>query len=59
MCAGLRAEYRAQDNTSNDLLNGKLKVRFFIAPFTPLEYIEAATEFDVKTLQASILGEEA
>lgn len=59
MCAGLRAEYRAQDNTSNDLLNGKLKVRFFIAPFTPLEYIEATTEFDVKTLQASILGEEA
>ncbi len=58
MCAGLRAEFIQKNNNINDLLNGRLKVNFFLAPFTPMEYIEATAEFDVKTLQMAILGEE-
>lgn len=58
MCAGLRMEYDEGENKEEDLLNGHIKVNIFLAPYTPLEYIQASEEFDITTLQAAIVGEE-
>lgn len=51
MCAGLYAEYRQEENTTEDILNGHLKLHIFFAPYTPVEYINAEMEFDVSTLE--------
>ena len=58
MCAGLRMEYDEGENSNEDLLNGHVKVKIYLAPYTPLEYIQASEEFDMTTLQAAIVGEE-
>lgn len=58
MCAGLRMEYDESENSEEDLLNGHVKVQIYLAPYTPLEYIQASEEFDMTTLQAAIVGEE-
>ena len=57
MCAGLYAEYRAQENTIEDVLNGHMKLRIYFAPYTPVEYINALMEFDIATLE-SVMAEE-
>lgn len=51
MCAGLYAEYRQEENTTEDILYGHLKLHIFFAPYTPVEYINAEMEFDVSTLE--------
>lgn len=51
MCAGLYAEYRSDENTTEDVLAGHLKLRVFFAPYTPAEYISTVMEFDVETLE--------
>ena len=58
MCAGLRMEYAESENDNESLLNGHVKVRIYLAPYTPLEYILASEEFDMTALQASIVGGE-
>lgn len=59
MMAGIRAEYLEEDNKPTELMEGRLRVRLYLAPYTPLEYILAVAEFDMNTLQMAILGEEA
>lgn len=58
MCAGLRMEYGESENDNESLLNGHVKVKIYLAPYTPLEYILASEEFDMTALQASIVGGE-
>ena len=58
MCAGLRMEYDESENDNESLLNGHVKVKIYLAPYTPLEYILASEEFDMTALQASIVGGE-
>lgn len=58
MCAGIRMEYREEDNSPEDLMNGKLSVRILVAPYTPIEYILATEEFDIETLQTALTGTE-
>lgn len=58
MCAGLRMEYDEGENDNESLLNGHVKVKIYLAPYTPLEYILASEEFDMTALQASIVGGE-
>lgn len=58
MCAGLRMEYDESENDNESLLNGRVKVKIYLAPYTPLEYILASEEFDMTALQASIVGGE-
>ena len=58
MCAGLRMEYDESENDNESLLNGHVKVKIYLAPYTPLEYILASEEFDMTALQASIVGRE-
>lgn len=58
-CAGLRMEYNREENPEEDLMEGRMKVRIYFAPYTPMEYILATEEFDTDTLKAAIAGEEA
>lgn len=58
MCAGLRMEYDESENDNESLLNGHVKVKIYLAPYTPLEYILASEGFDMTALQASIVGGE-
>lgn len=57
-CAGLKMEYDEAENDNESLLSGHIKVRIYLAPYTPLEYIQASEEFDMTTLQAAITGKE-
>lgn len=58
MCAGVYAEYRKEENTTEDVLAGKMKLRIYFAPFTPAEYINALMEFDVAALENAVVQEE-
>ena len=55
-CAGIRVEYKEEDNTSEKLLEGKITFRHYLAPYTPAEYIENVLEYDVNMLLAAIGG---
>lgn len=57
MCAGLYVEYRDEDNTQADIMDGHMKVRIFLAPYTPAEYIHATMEFDLAALQNAMTQE--
>lgn len=57
-CAGLRMAYLREENTGEDLANGHVKLRIYLAPYTPLEAIEAVAEFDMETLRNAVAGEE-
>lgn len=55
-CAGIRVEYKEEDNSKDKLLDGKITFRHYLAPYTPAEYIEAVLEYDVNMLFAAIGG---
>ena len=57
-CAGMRMQYVPAENTNEELLNGHVRVRIYVAPYTPMEYIQATTEFDMNALTGAIVGEE-
>ncbi len=57
-CAGLRMRNISEEVSDEDLLNGHIKTAIYLAPWTPLEYIEATEEFDMITLRSAIVGEE-
>lgn len=54
--AGIRMEYNKAENTTNNLLEGKIKVRQYLAPFTPAEYILNVLAFDPSLLEKSLGG---
>lgn len=55
--AGIRMEYREEDNPDSEILEGHMKFRQFLAPYVPVEYIENVLEFDVDVLMAALGGE--
>lgn len=55
--AAARIEYRAEENSATDIIDGKLTFHLFLAPYTPAEEIEFVAEFDVAAL-ASALSQE-
>ena len=55
-CAGYRVEFRSDENPVTNLLNGRLTVHTFLAPYIPAEYIENIREYDVDALQAAFGG---
>lgn len=57
-CAGLEVEYRASDNPIDHVLDGLMKFRIRLAPYTPAETIIADLEFDPELLQAALTGGE-
>ncbi|MFR8333715.1 MAG: hypothetical protein ACLU9S_16220 [Oscillospiraceae bacterium] len=46
MCARYEITYNEDENTTTDLLNGKITFHQYITPFTPAEDIEDIIEFD-------------
>ena len=57
MCAGLNIEYRSDENSIEDVLEGHMRTRTHLAPFTPMEYIENVMEFDISALK-NVMTEE-
>ena len=55
-CAGIRVEYKEEDNSKEKLLDGKITFRHYLAPYTPAEYIENILEYDVNMLLTAIGG---
>lgn len=56
-CAGGKIEYNQEENPIEKVLDGNIKFRQKLAPFTPAEVIENELEFDPTLLQAAIGGE--
>lgn len=54
--AGARMEYHGQENEAEALLEGKIEVRQYLAPYTPAEYILNTLAFDPSLLEKSIGG---
>ncbi|NBH27670.1 phage tail sheath family protein [Lachnospiraceae bacterium] len=54
--AGIRMEYDAEENRAESLLEGKILVRQYIAPFTPAEYILNILSFDPSLLENALGG---
>jgi hypothetical protein len=57
-CAGVSVEYRAADNTTTDILNGKAQFLTHLAPYPPMEDICDVLEFDPDLLEAAFTGGE-
>jgi len=57
-CAGMRMEYNADDNTAEDVMDGKITFRMYLAPYTPAEKIVEVLEFDPDMLEAALIGGE-
>lgn len=55
-CAGAKIVFEEKDNQITDILNGKIKFRQYLAPYTPAEDILNVLEFDPSMLAAAISG---
>lgn len=54
--AGVRMEYDKAENSVEGLLEGKIQVRQYIAPYTPAEYILNTLAFDPLLLENALGG---
>lgn len=55
-CAGAKIVFEEKDNQITDILDGKIKFRQYLAPYTPAEDILNVLEFDPSMLAAAISG---
>lgn len=58
-CAGAYIEWREDENTVNDIMNGKMQFLHHLAPWTPAEDILDVLEFDPDLLEAAFTGGES
>ena len=56
-CAGARITYSEDENPLENILNGKIQFRQYLAPYTPAEDILNVLEFDPTILEAALGGE--
>lgn len=56
-CAGIRMVYSKEDNPINDVIDGRIVFRQYLAPYTPAEDILNVLEFDPSMLEAALGGE--
>ena len=54
VCARYEVLFNEDENTTTDLLNGKITFHQYITPFTPAEDIEGIIEFDPNALSAAL-----
>lgn len=54
VCARYEITFNEDENTTADLLNGKITFHQYITPFTPAEDIEDIIEFDPNALSAAL-----
>ena len=55
-CAGYKVELRSDENPITDLLNGKLTVHTYFAPYLPAETITNIREYDTAALESALTG---
>ena len=56
-CAGIRMVYSKEDNPINNVIDGRIAFRQYLAPYTPAEDILNVLEFDPSMLEAALGGE--
>ena len=56
-CAGIRMEYNVSDNPVANVMDGKIRFKQYLAPYTPAEDIENVLEYDVSMIEAALGGE--
>ena len=56
-CAGASIEFNEDENSTENLLAGKVVFHQYIASYTPAENIENTLEFDVSMLETALGGE--
>lgn len=56
-CAGIRMVYNKAENTTENVMNGKIVFRQYLAPYTPAEDILNVLEFDPSMIEAALGGE--
>ena len=54
VCARYEITFNEDENTTADLLNGKLTFHQYITPYTPAEDIEDVIEFDPEALASAL-----
>lgn len=54
VCARYETTYNEDENTTTDLLDGRITFHQYITPFTPAEDIEDVIEFDPNALSAAL-----
>jgi len=57
-CAGARIIFSRDENPITDILDGKIRFRQYLAPYTPAEDILNVLEFDPSMLEAALGGGE-
>lgn len=55
-CAGIKIEYREDENTAEDMMNGRVTLRQYLAPYTPAEDILNILSFSPEMLRAAMEG---
>ena len=53
-CAAYRVEYLADENSTTDILNGKITFHQYLSPYTPADNTEDILEFDTDALTAAL-----
>ena len=56
-CAGIKMVYNQEDNPIENVVDGRIVFRQYLAPYTPAEDILNILEFDVSMIQAALGGE--
>ena len=56
-CAGIKMTYNEADNPIENVVDGRIVFRQYLAPYTPAEDILNILEFDVTMIQAALGGE--
>ncbi|SHM81802.1 hypothetical protein SAMN02746066_03408 [Anaerosporobacter mobilis DSM 15930] len=57
MCAGAKIQYLTTDNPIENILDGKVVFRQYLAPYTPAEDILNILEFDPSMIESALGGE--
>lgn len=56
-CAGAKIEYREDDNNVEEVIDGHIVFRQYLAPYTPAEDILNILEFDPSMIESALGGE--
>lgn len=52
-CAGDKIEFNLSENPISNITDGKFVFHFMLAPYTPMEFIEAKFEMDIATIESA------
>ncbi len=56
-CAGIKMEYNRADNPIEEIMNGKIQFKQYLAPYPPAEDILNVLEFDPSLLERALGGD--